>query len=896
MQLVNLKTGKPDEVGEDELLPALAAGSHAPVGAKALINPDGELVFSPMEDVHANLAQYGYSIPTQTQLNELSNQKQYGEGVGNVAKAALEGVSRGTTFGLSDLAESKLGISTPEAIRERRERNPVASTAGEIGGAVGSALLAPELSPAGILSKAGAGVAERLAPEALGEGASLAAKALNAAGQVGARAAGSAIEGAAYGMGQTVSEAALGDPNLNAEKIMANIGYGGFFGGALGGLLKAGEMAVPAGLEKAQSAVKNAYETLVGKVGEEGEFEAGPLMKGIAKGGEFATGEPEQEILDYAKRMKEGEILTPDQYQKYRKDFRTSLQDTYDNLNKSTLEASTKVRPQEIGELSQGLDPAATGAELQGVGQKLNIVMSEIENNPDAYTTSVGKSLGRMKTTLDKALEDQIAPSGGEMYQVPKTAADHYLALNDLKKRLYEVQQNLKGGSFTDKESLGLVNELYSTVQESLKNSDVWGETAGRQEAYNAAIKDQLAAKEQFEQEFMSKKKIGGRPVWRMNERKVSEFFNMINDDRSEAKKEALTNFFKTSRNTVDELDKTYQSAVFEKFDKQGLSDLINKNEQMANDAQDIVSDQPNMGYGGLKNLAHSLMQGQGPQSLFGLAAKAISDPYAAVNRLGNLERAAQKSSDAISTATKSVFKPGSELLGKFVGPAAGKMTEEAQRKEFDQRAQKVDQYNNAPAKAIDHLELATRDMYHVAPNIGSAMQVSAIRGTQFLSSKVPRSPYQMLPLDKPFKPSIPQMIKFNRYYQTVHRPLSALSELKSGFVQPETIETLQTVYPSLYNEMKTELIGHLSTAMGKEEPVSYQKRMAISTFIGSPVDSSLVPANIQMNQAMLNQQSAQKSAQESDQMKSTSKGIGNIGLAGRLKTSIQDSAQRERA
>lgn len=887
MQLLNLKTGQPEDVKEDDVVPILASGSHTPTGSKALLNPAGELVFSPDADVHENLTRFGYAVPTQAQFDELANQQKYGEGFGNELRAGLEGAARGATLGLSDVAQTALGVDA-EGLAERRKLNPTAATVGEIGGAVGSALLAPGLAPAGLLARGGARAAARLAPEALAEGASLASQALNYAGQVGARAAGSAIEGAAYGLGETVTEAALGDPNEAAERLLANVGYGGLFGGALGGAIKGAEIAVPAAFNVAKSTLSKTWGRLIGKADEMGGYEAGPVTKGIAKAGELATGEPAEEIIDNIKKIQSGELLSPREYQKQKTDFVNAIQEGHDALEKASIEASVKVRPQEIGELTKGLNPVQTGAEIQNFRNKVGLISSEILNNQDSYTPAVGKALERINTTLEKSLVDQVGSSGGKAYPVPKTSGDHYLALNNAKKRLYELQTNLKGGSFADKEALPLVNELYQAAQESLKNADAWGETAIRYEAYNAAISRQADANAIFKREFMTNKKIGKRDNWKINRNKVNEFFNQINDDRSIPKREALKEFFEASKDTINELDNTYKSAVFEKFDKDTLANLVDRNEAMVARAQSTIAEQPGMGFGGLSNIAQSMASGQMP-SFTGMAIKAVTDPYAAINALSNMQRMGQKTSSSISSASKEVFTPISSAASKFIGPAAGKLSIEATEKDYKKTSTKIEDFNSSPEKAIDDLHWATQDMYHVAPNVSAALQMTAIRGSQFLGTKIPKPVTPKLPFDAPFKPTMPQMIKFNRYYKTVHRPLTALDDLRSGVVHPETVEALQAVYPLLYSEMKTEIMGSMANVIAKKKKVPYQQRLAITQFLQSPLDSSTLPANIQANQVAMSMPSA-----SSDEDKITAPNLGNMNLSGRLKTNIQGSAQRE--
>lgn len=160
------------------------------------------------------------------------------------AIAGIEGVARGATLGLSDVAERGLGISTPEAMAARQRENPWTSGLGTAAGAAGI----------GALTGGGSLVAEGLGGGAL-------------AGAVGLGA-----EGAVFGAGNAVSEAALGDGQLNGEKLLSHMGWGAALGGAAGSVFgKLG--AFSKGAEGAVDAAESA--------GAEAGALAEPVLKGI---------------------------------------------------------------------------------------------------------------------------------------------------------------------------------------------------------------------------------------------------------------------------------------------------------------------------------------------------------------------------------------------------------------------------------------------------------------------------------------------------------------------------------------------------------------------------------------------------------------------------------------
>lgn len=200
------------------------------------------------------------------------------------AKAGLEAVARGATLGLSDETERMLGIAKPEDVRARREANPVTAFVGET---VGSTL-----------------------PLALTEGATGAA----ALGPI----ARGAIGGATLGAGNVVSDLALGEPNLNAQKILADIG-GGIVAGAGFGALEKGIAAVPAiwrgvakeapaAAEEAASALTSSGAKPVSSI-----EEAAQRLETARKYGALNTDRPQaSELSDALTRVDLGEWAPPE--------------------------------------------------------------------------------------------------------------------------------------------------------------------------------------------------------------------------------------------------------------------------------------------------------------------------------------------------------------------------------------------------------------------------------------------------------------------------------------------------------------------------------------------------------------------------------------------------------
>lgn len=237
-------------------------------------NSAGAPVTVAPNDVQGAIDQ-GYQLETPEAVEERHLQDRRG-GLGQQLLAAGEGAIRGIPLvggALTQAAVALGGEDYRQAMQEREEANPNAALAGEVGGALGSALLTGGESEAaevaegageaasggGLLSRLGRVLGSPASIEAkLGEGAGEAAQGLAARfgvtggmGQSIARALGSgAAEGAAYGASYSQADAALEGTDWTADRALAGIRDGALYGmaGSLGAaaLEKAGKKIISA--------------------------------------------------------------------------------------------------------------------------------------------------------------------------------------------------------------------------------------------------------------------------------------------------------------------------------------------------------------------------------------------------------------------------------------------------------------------------------------------------------------------------------------------------------------------------------------------------------------------------------------------------------------------------
>lgn len=186
-----------------------------------VVSPDGQIGTIPAEQLNSAVEQgYQQASPERMQAHEL--QSKYG-GVGQQLQTGLESAESGATLGGSDVIQGLAGNA--EAVKARRAANPTTAAIGQIAGNIGLGAITGGFG-------------------ALGLG----------------RVATSALEGGALGAGNVVSEAGLGDPELNAQKALSEIGTGALLGGSIGAIGKY----LPKAAEAAEEGITSVKDKLKG--------------------------------------------------------------------------------------------------------------------------------------------------------------------------------------------------------------------------------------------------------------------------------------------------------------------------------------------------------------------------------------------------------------------------------------------------------------------------------------------------------------------------------------------------------------------------------------------------------------------------------------------------------
>lgn len=157
---------------------------------------------------------------------------------------------------------------------------------------------------------------------------------------------------------------------------------------------------------------------------------------------------------------------------------------------------------------------------------------------------------------------------------------------------------------------------------------------------------------------------------------------------------------------------------------------------------------------------------------------------------------------------------------------------------------------NNPDVSVRAHaLNKGTQGMDSIAPSIAQALQVTGSRALNYLHQKLPKPASEMIG-DHDYEPSELEQNRWMHLHDIVDDPLSALDHVRHGTITPDHIEALTEVHPELLDDMRQKVMEHMEPT--KVRSLSSSTKMALGTFLGSPISESMNPETILGNQVAL--------------------------------------------
>jgi hypothetical protein len=197
----------------------------------------------------------------------------------------------------------------------------------------------------------------------------------------------------------------------------------------------------------------------------------------------------------------------------------------------------------------------------------------------------------------------------------------------------------------------------------------------------------------------------------------------------------------------------------------------------------------------------------------------------------------------------------------------------------FENKAKPIRELINNPDVNVlaNKLNDNTEGLHTVVPNIAQALQTTGARALNYLNTKMPK-PINELIGDQEFEPTKSQQRQWLSSHDIVDDPISALDHVRHGTLTSDHMDALTQVHPELLNEMRQKVMEQMEPNKVKNLPMS--TKLALGTFLGSPVTESSLPQAVMANQiAMQPQPPPQQSP------KSTVGGLEKLDVAKRAAT-----------
>lgn len=166
----------------------------------------------------------------------------------------------------------------------------------------------------------------------------------------------------------------------------------------------------------------------------------------------------------------------------------------------------------------------------------------------------------------------------------------------------------------------------------------------------------------------------------------------------------------------------------------------------------------------------------------------------------------------------------------------------------------------------------------HYMPFHAGAMASTAQNAVNYLNAQKPRNT-QPSPLDKPMEPSPVQEAAYRKTLEIAESPLTVLSRIYKGQLQPKDLTDLSTLYPAVSAKMKQTVGSAMMDHMAKGNTVPYKMRHSLSLLMGQPLDSTFVPSNMMAAQGTYVPRLPPEGSNPSKPKRNTSK-LGNAAKA----------------
>lgn len=164
---------------------------------------------------------------------------------------------------------------------------------------------------------------------------------------------------------------------------------------------------------------------------------------------------------------------------------------------------------------------------------------------------------------------------------------------------------------------------------------------------------------------------------------------------------------------------------------------------------------------------------------------------------------------------------------------------------------------SNKPVAEVEPLLHEHEAVAHHFPEQNMLLQAAKTRISNYLSALQPQQHQSKLAFDDDNSDDKEAHKSYNNALDIANNPLSVLSHIKNGTLEPEHITHIQAMYPEATDFLKKKLTERITKAQLDGEKPSFKVRQGLSDFMGVPLSGEMTQPNIAAAQAVFATQKA---------------------------------------
>jgi hypothetical protein len=856
--------------------------------------PDG-MVSVPAEQAERFVAEGRGQLATAGDVAARADQREFGEGIGNEVRTALEaGADVATLGGFSAATRAVGGQDAADALRKRAEYSPLAKTTGELatlgtltlatGGAFGEAAAgAAALSPAGAALRAGV-AAERAVSGA------------TALSRIGAMGAAGTVEGVLFGAGQGVQDVARAEKydDMTAESILAHVGrtagegalFGGFAGVAAGGAIESGRALIGRARRALSGTGGKADDASSALARSPTDATAGSDASSASRSSADSSAVSKLDGSGSSKSSFDLDVSITDTVDARRPIERMRDQATAVKRLEAEREVWIRETTKDLTELEEATDILA---ERMRGGFKPQQVKRALEEMPienfDATISEAADKVSRFMELVDGMSQDPLQLAGlqaggggaGALARVRKGAEGAIAALRGTSDEAFNAMENYKrlvgqarkaARSGPARESLDL---HYTEIQQFLEDPRAWGGASKLNVDMNPGWHRKINADE-IDDAFLSQaprssKADPFRQARAGDTAKSAALFDAIGNAAGDTRVQNLREWVEAQSDFARRAEQAYNLGAGSKeivaraqkardaiIAKLKRAERTNADKRAFAELGGVLNDIPVtksivVSLKGAASAAADVTASATSKAASSSAASGAASSAAAaaatermaerVARLESLRRAGDGVRASLVDAGRNLAR-GSFSAVKTALPAATVTLGATKAARFDQAYRTATEYERDPQAATRRVWNAQGETGRYAPQLAAAQAAKIATAGEFLLSKLPRHDAPSLykeDRDKPPEVSTAERDEFLRYWRAVNDPLSVVEDVADGRLSTEGVETLRAVYPEIYGQLQNHVLDELAQSDTKPP---YKVRLLLGQLLDLPTDSGL--------------------------------------------------------